>query len=102
MTEIAPDPFLTECAAQIRQLGKAAVADMIEIGRLLTECKERLPHGGWLPWLDREFGWTDRTALNLMRVHQMASKSENFSDLELPDLFALFARRARHSGERSC
>ena len=22
----------------------------------------------WLPWLQREFGWTDRYALNYMRV----------------------------------
>jgi len=26
-------------------------------------------HGNWYSWLEREFGWTDDTALNFMRVH---------------------------------
>jgi hypothetical protein len=38
----------------------------------------------WLPWLDREFGWDERTALNFMRVHQLVGKNEKFSDLSLP------------------
>jgi N6-adenosine-specific RNA methylase IME4 len=89
----APDTFLDECANLIRQLGKTALANVIEIGRLLTECRRRLPHGAWLPWLEREFGWTDRTALNYMRLYAMASKSEIVSDLDLPlrDLYLLAA-----------
>jgi len=35
------DAFLAECAAEIRRLGKAVIADVIEIGRLLTQCRER-------------------------------------------------------------
>src|SRR5262249_172303 len=45
-------------------------------------------HGNWLPWLNREFGWTDDTALNFMRVYEL-SKSRNFRDLSLP-LSALY------------
>jgi hypothetical protein len=41
-------------------------------------------HGNWLPWLEREFGWTDRTARNFMAVHEAAAKSEKFSDLNVP------------------
>jgi hypothetical protein len=37
-----------------------------------------------LPWLEREFEWTDRHALNFMRVYELTGKSENFSDLSLP------------------
>ena len=43
---------------------------MIEIGRRLTEMKKICGHGNWLQWLQREFGWTDRQALNYMRVHK--------------------------------
>jgi hypothetical protein len=43
-----------------------------------------LGHGNWLSWLDREFGWTDDTALNFMRVHSMIDKNRNFRDLSLP------------------
>ena len=75
--------ILAKHAAAIRRLGKRVVADVIEIGRLLTECKRTCRHGNWLPWLDREFGWTDDTALNFMRVYEL-SKSRNFRDLSLP------------------
>jgi hypothetical protein len=75
------NPILVEHAEAIRKLGKQAVA---EIGRRLTECKKIVGHGNWLPWLDREFGWSDRTALNFMRAYEMSTKSENFSDLSLP------------------
>ena len=75
--------ILAKHAAAIRRLGKRVVADVIEIGRLLTECKRTCRHGNWLPWLDREFGWTDDTALNFMRVYEL-SKSRKFRDLSLP------------------
>jgi hypothetical protein len=78
----AVDPLI-EHARAIRALGRRAVADIIEIGRLLIEAKQIVGHGGWLPWLEREFGWTDDTALNFMRVHEL-SKSRNFRDLNLP------------------
>src|SRR5262249_47237592 len=39
--------------------------------------------GNWLPWLEREFGWEERSARNFMQVFE-ASKSANFADLDLP------------------
>jgi hypothetical protein len=48
--------------------------DVIEYGRLLVEAKESFASrgiaeaAGWLPWLDREFGWTDEMALGLMKA----------------------------------
>lgn len=75
---------LAEHAAVIRALGKRVVRDVIEIGGRLTECKRIAGHGNWLPWLDREFGWNERTARNFMQAHELAFKSEKFADLELP------------------
>jgi len=40
----------------------------IEIGRRLVEAKEMLEHGEWLPWLERETEFSERTAQNYMRV----------------------------------
>jgi hypothetical protein len=74
---------LAENAEEIRNLGKRAAGDVIEIGRRLTEMKELCGRGNWLPWLQREFGWTDRHALNYMRVYGLSLKSENFSDLRI-------------------
>jgi Protein of unknown function (DUF3102) len=73
---------LAEHAAAIKALGRRVAADIVEIGRRLTEAKGIAGHGNWLPWLKREFGWTDDTALNFTRVYEM-SKSRNFRDLNI-------------------
>ena len=60
------------------------MADALEIGRRLAECR-RYVRRDWIGWLDRELGLTDRSALNYIRIHELASaRSENFSDLNLP------------------
>jgi hypothetical protein len=81
---------LAKHAAEIRQLGKRSVANVIEIGRLLTICHGIIGHGDWYGWLDRELGLSPQAALNFMRVFELAqSKSTNFVDLNLP-VSALF------------
>ena len=45
-----------------------------------------------LPWLQREFGWTNRDALNCMRVCELSLKSESFSDLDGRETNVLIAR----------
>ena len=77
-------PELVAHVAEIRRLGKRVVRDVIEIGRRLTECKDIVGHGNWLPWLEREFGWTDKTAENFINVSKAAGKFENFSNLNIP------------------
>jgi Protein of unknown function (DUF3102) len=66
-----------------RILAKRVVADVIEIGRRLTEAKPIAGHGNWLAWLEREFKWTEMTATRFINVYKM-SKSNNLLDLELP------------------
>ena len=80
----ATETILAQNAEAIRALGKRVIGDIIEIGRLLTEAKKIAGHGNWLPWLDREFGWSDSTALRFMQVHTMALKSVTVTDLDLP------------------
>jgi len=58
-----------------RALGKRVVADVIEIGRRLTESKKICGHGNWLPWLDREFNWQEQTARNFIRFFKTAHKT---------------------------
>ena len=40
----------------------------IEIGRRLVEAKEMLEHGQWLPWLERETEFSDRSAARYMKL----------------------------------
>ena len=83
--DAVPHPALAEHVAEIRRLGKRAVEDVIEIGRRLTLCKEIVGFGNWLAWLQLEFGWSEATARNFMRVHELVqSKCANFADLNLP------------------
>lgn len=89
-TAVTATQELAEHVAQISTLGKRVVADIIEIGRLLTICCEIVDHGGWGDWLRANFDWTDRTALNYMRIYEMATKSEKFSDLEDLPVSALY------------
>jgi Protein of unknown function (DUF3102) len=77
-------PALAEHAAEIRRLGKRVVADIIEIGRRLADCRDNhLAHKQWLPWIEKEFGWSDQTARNFINVYEQ-SKSKNFLNLDLP------------------
>jgi Protein of unknown function (DUF3102) len=76
---------LARHATEIRRLGKQVVSDVIEIGRLLVESKKLAGHGNWLSWLEKEFGWTDKTAENFMNVARFsAGKIETVSNLNLP------------------
>jgi hypothetical protein len=68
---------------ELRRVLQSGTADSIEIGRLLSEAKDQLDHGQWLPWLQQEFGYSARTAQNYMRAHKFAGKYENVSDLKL-------------------
>jgi hypothetical protein len=61
-------PILAHRAQRIRDFVGTARTCIIEIGRELIAAKEELNHGEWLPWLDKEFGWTEMTATRYMRV----------------------------------
>src|SRR5262249_11860333 len=45
-------------------------------------------HDHWGDWLEKEFAWSEGTALNFMRVFKFAEerKSKNFTDLDIADL----------------
>jgi protein gp37 len=67
----------------------------VEIGRILSECHERLPHGVWLPWFDREFKWSDRTARNYIHAFELVQsrklKTVSNLDIDARSLYALAA-----------
>ena len=83
------DAQLAEHANEIRRLGQRAVGDIVEIGWRLIAAKELCGHGNWLSWLEREFGWAERTARNFMSAAELAAKSAIVADLNI-DLGALY------------
>jgi len=80
---VSNERALAQHAEAIRVLGKRAVRDIIEIGRRLTDAKELAGHGGWLPWLDREFGWKEQSARNFMQVYALSLKSPRLGDFNI-------------------
>jgi hypothetical protein len=54
-----------------------------EVGRLLTDERKNLGHGEWLPWLRKNFRFTDRTARNYIRLFENRDrlKLESVSNL---------------------
>jgi DUF3102 family protein len=75
---------LAEHAAEIRSLGKRVIGDVIEIGGLLTDAKRIAGHGNWLPWLKREFGWSEDTAERFIQCHTMADQFPQLAEFSLP------------------
>ena len=48
----------------------------IEIGRRLVEAKDMLEHGEWLPWLEKETEFSDRSAARYMKLFEEYGASQ--------------------------
>jgi hypothetical protein len=88
--KLEPDvrAFVKERETLIREMAKRTAQGIVLIGQWLTEVKERLPHGEWLPWLKTEFGWSQPTAWRFMNVYEQF-KLCNLNNLEI-DVSALY------------
>jgi hypothetical protein len=75
-----PDLTVSKLANRIRKLNTRIVEDVISIGRPSPRPKHKLSHGEWLPWLEHELDWTERTAQSYMRLADMA-ETKRVSDL---------------------
>jgi hypothetical protein len=98
------DPVLAEHANVIRKLGKRVKEDVIEIGRRLKECKQLAGRGNWAAWLEREFGWSERTAQRYMQLYEFTQeefKYDKLSVLELP-LSGLYLLAAPSTADEAC
>ena len=77
--------FLTERAQRIRDLGNRVIGDVVEIGRLLVECRDRLKEErNWRAWLEAGLGWSPQTAGRFIQLHELSLKRSNLEHLELP------------------
>jgi hypothetical protein len=65
---------------ELDAIGKTALEKASEVGRLLSECKSDLKHGEWLPWLESNFTFTDRTARRWIKLAQDIQSGKIKSD----------------------
>jgi hypothetical protein len=70
-------------ATEIRRSKAETIGEIIAIGGLLSEAKDQLRHGQWLPWLELQLGYSARSAQNYMRAHKFASRYQNVATLKL-------------------
>ena len=64
---------------------------ILTIGRCLTEAKQTIPHGEWLPWLNERVEFSERTARNFMRLSREWSNRQALADLGAAKALTLVA-----------
>lgn len=64
---------------------------ILTIGQCLNEAKDMLPHGEWLPWLNEQVGYSERTAQNFMRLAREFSNPQALADLGTTKALTLLA-----------
>lgn len=97
-----PDVIAAEINTIKRTTAKYVLEQSIEIGRLLCEAKETVPHGEWGHWLEENCAYSTSNANNLMRIYteygeddQLSFFAENklelYGDLNRSQAIALLA-----------
>ena len=64
---------------------------ILTIGRCLTEAKQTIPHGEWLPWLNERVEFSERTARNFMRLSREWSNRQAHAELGAAKALTLLA-----------
>ena len=98
-----PEVIAAEINTIKRSTAKYVLEQSIEIGRLLCEAKEAVPHGEWGHWLEEHCAYSTSNANNLMRIYteygedgdQLSFFTENklelYGDLNRSQAIALLA-----------
>ena len=76
---------------EILELKKQAGEAILGIGQRLIEAKEMLPHGEWLPWLNEQVEFSERTAQNFIRLAREWSNPQALADLGATKALTLLA-----------
>jgi signal recognition particle subunit SRP54 len=78
--------------SDILQAARTTLDKAIRIGELLTTVKAQCKHGEWLPWVQANLPFSERTAQNYMRAAEWCEgKSETVSHLPASTVYLLAA-----------
>lgn len=90
-----PDPSCTRSietiTAEILTMKQTAGDAILGIGQRLIEAKAMLPHGEWLPWLNEQVEFSERTARNFMRLAREWTNRQALADLGAAKALTLLA-----------
>ena len=86
-------PRTIEVVTEEAREAKAQITTgFLDLGARLNEAKEMLQHGEWLPWLEREMQFSERTAQKFMALaREYEGNPQLASDLGSEKAFALLA-----------
>lgn len=84
-------PTLDALAAQARIYSENAAANLLQLGRVLTEARERVPHGEWTDWVRENAGMSYSQAAACMGSYRRFGNRELFSGVERSKLFKMLA-----------
>lgn len=85
MNELTTIPQLK---TEIQFYERQTATGMLEIGKRLIQIKEQLPHGEFMPWVEKELSYTDRTARNFMQCYAEYGNRQSISDLNSTQMIA--------------
>jgi len=82
---------------EIDQQAKTILPKIMRIGELLVEQKQKLPHGQFARWIEKNLPFSTRTAQNYMRVFRHKEKIENENISVLSNAYnTMKLQRKRH------
>lgn len=91
--ELTNNTFYEVQAEKFYQKKVEVARGVIELGQILIETKEKLPHGSWIKWLeDSRVNFTERQAQKYMRVYKELGNTNHqfvFDQLSLNKLYTL-------------
>lgn len=90
--QAAPAEATRDIAAvtcEILHLKQELARNIVDIGLRLIEAKEMLSHGEWLPWLEAQAQFSEKTAQNYMRVAREFPNPQLVADLGVRKALAL-------------
>jgi hypothetical protein len=83
---------LDQIAEKVRAHLHRGTCEYLEAGRWLTEAKCKCEHGQWMPWLNDNFGLSDRMAQHLINATtKFGANAKRVSDLPQRVVFLLAA-----------
>lgn len=92
---IAAERSLEQVTQGILVLSAQTVVNFCQIGKLLTEAKSMVGHGGWEKYLEEKVSYSQSTANNFMRLYQkygeFGPNLQTFGNLNVSQALALLA-----------
>jgi len=85
---------ITRLHSEILEAARTSVDKAIRIGELLTQEKDKLDHGQWLPWLKANVPFTRATAANYMRCWERREELKCKTVLHLGEAYRILAPSA--------